>query len=272
MRARIQPQLGTRLQCRLGVRCRCQLCIRHHNARQPQQTLYKPKPLAAVKHLVQLAVRLQWSHENFCVSPIAGRPGTSAFRSNTAAEHLHREAALLADVAKQPPAAGAPRKQRQPAAAGHREIAAVGAERRVPERPVGCQVCSRRAQVVHLRRSNPVMQRTKASASDARNMQSSRPVSQRCMLLAACCHLTSRSLRLEPELPSPKALPTPLPSGCSLISSTLSAACMQGAHGFRVGNTPPYCGKAHGSQILNRGHTMLRMLTSSRCASLTPPC
>ena len=181
--------------------------------------------------------------ENTCVSATAGRPGTSASRSKTAIEHLHREAALLADVAKQPPAAGAPRKQRQPAAAGHREVAAVGAERRVPERPVGCQVRCRRPQMVHLQRLNPVMQRTKASASDARNMQSGRSVGQRRMLVAACGHLTSRSLRLDPELPSPKALPTPLPSGCSLISSTLSAACMHGAHGFGVGHTPPYCGK-----------------------------
>jgi hypothetical protein len=114
-------------------------------------------PLQSVTRLVRLAVRRQRSQENSCVPATADRPGISATSSNTAAEHLHRKAALLADVAKQPPAAGAPRKQRQPAAAGHREVPAVGAERSVPERPVGCQVRCRRPQVVHLRRQNPTV-------------------------------------------------------------------------------------------------------------------
>ena len=154
MRARVQPQLGARLQCRLGVRCRRQLCVRHHDARQPQQTLHNPNHCLQSSTSFGLLRGCNEAMRTSAASAVAGRPGTSASSSNTAAEHLHRKAALLADVAKQPPAAGPPRKQRQPAAAGHRKVAAVGAERRVPERPVGCQVRCRRPQVVHLRRPN----------------------------------------------------------------------------------------------------------------------
>lgn len=64
--------------------------------------------------------------------------------------HLHREGALLADIPKQAPAPGAAGVQRQAPAPGHRQVAAVGAQRCVPQRPVGCQVRRRRPQMLHL--------------------------------------------------------------------------------------------------------------------------
>lgn len=115
----------------------------------------------------------------------------------------------------------------------NRQVAAVGAQRRMPQRPVGRQVRCRRPQVLHLSiRKVPDQKLPDAKSGRLGQIPTSKflNIDQQNEQSAGERHApTAKSVALEPPLSSPKALPDALPSGCSVIRSTRSAACSTGA-------------------------------------------
>mmetsp|Transcript_9295 Transcript_9295/g.27931 ORF Transcript_9295/g.27931 Transcript_9295/m.27931 type:complete len:209 (-) Transcript_9295:2219-2845(-) len=65
-------------------------------------------------------------------------------------QSLNCKATLLADVAEQAPVGGATAVEGQAPSARHRHVSTVRRQRRMPQRPVGGQVCRGRPQVLHL--------------------------------------------------------------------------------------------------------------------------